>query len=43
MPRDYQRMITAIADFEAQGLNREDALMKAFAENAQDKARVSGN
>ncbi len=43
MPRDYQRMINAIADFEAQGLSREDALMKAFEENAHDKARVSGN
>jgi glutamate synthase (ferredoxin) len=43
MPRDYQRMISAIADFEAQGLSREDALMKAFEENAHDKARVSGN
>jgi glutamate synthase (ferredoxin) len=43
MPRDYQRMISAIADFEAQGLNRDDALMKAFEKNVHDKARVSGN
>lgn len=43
MPRDYKRMITAIADFEAQGLERDAALMKAFEQNAQDKARVSGN
>ncbi|ADQ13981.1 glutamate synthase large subunit [Halanaerobium hydrogeniformans] len=43
MPRDYQRMITAIEDFKQQGLCREDALMRAFEENAQDKARVSGN
>ena len=43
MPRDYQRMITAINNYKEQGLNREDALMKAFEENAQDKARVSGN
>jgi len=43
MPRDYQRMINAIADFETQGLSRKDALMKAFEENAHDEARVSGN
>jgi glutamate synthase (ferredoxin) len=43
MPRDYQRMITAIADFEAQGLSYDDALMQAFEQNTQDKARVSGN
>ena len=43
MPRDYQRMINAIADFEAQGLKKDAALMKAFEENAHDKARVSGN
>lgn len=43
MPRDYQRMINAIAEFKAQGLEREKALMKAFEENAQDKARASGN
>ena len=43
MPRDYQRMINAIADFEAQGLEKDAALMKAFEENAHDKARVSGN
>lgn len=43
MPRDYRRMITAIEDFKDQGLAVEDALMRAFEENAQDKARVSGN
>jgi glutamate synthase (ferredoxin) len=43
MPRDYQRMITAIADFESQGLEKDAALMRAFEENAHDKARVSGN
>jgi len=43
MPRDYQRMINAIAEFEAQGLKKDAALMKAFEENAHDKARVSGN
>jgi glutamate synthase (ferredoxin) len=43
MPCDYKRMITAIDNFKAQGLSRDDALMKAFEENAQDKARVSGN
>jgi len=43
MPCDYQRMITAIDNFKTQGFSREDALMKAFTENAQNKARVSGN
>jgi len=43
MPRDYQRMITAIADFESQGLEKDAALMRAFEENVHDKARVSGN
>jgi glutamate synthase (ferredoxin) len=43
MPRDYRRMITAIEDFKEQGLALEDALMRAFEDNAQDKARVSGN
>ena len=43
MPRDYQRMINAIADFKDQGLNKDAALMRAFEQNAQDKARVSGN
>ncbi|TDO95203.1 glutamate synthase (NADH) large subunit [Halanaerobium saccharolyticum] len=43
MPCDYKRMITAIDNFKAQGLSRDDALMKAFEENAHDKARVSGN
>ncbi|SIQ29445.1 glutamate synthase large subunit [Halanaerobium kushneri] len=43
MPRDYQRMITAINSFKDQGLSRKDALMKAFEENAHDEARVSGN
>ncbi|CCU78527.1 Glutamate synthase [NADPH] large chain [Halanaerobium saccharolyticum subsp. saccharolyticum DSM 6643] len=43
MPCDYQRMIKAINNFKAQGLSKNDALMKAFEENAQNKARVSGN
>jgi glutamate synthase (ferredoxin) len=36
-------MIKAINNFKAQGLSKNDALMKAFEENAQNKARVSGN
>lgn len=43
MPCDYQRMIKAINNFKDQGLSKKDALMKAFEENAQNKARVSGN
>jgi glutamate synthase (ferredoxin) len=43
MPKDYKRMITAIEQAKASGLSGDDAVMKAFEENAHDVARVSGN
>lgn len=43
MPRDYERMLTAIRSFEAQGLSNEEAMMAAFAANNSDASRVGGN
>jgi glutamate synthase (ferredoxin) len=43
IPRDYQRMLAAIARAEEQGLVGEEAIMVAFEENARDLARVGGN
>ncbi len=43
MPRDYERMLTAIRSFEAQGLSGEEAMMAAFAANNSDASRVAGN
>jgi glutamate synthase (ferredoxin) len=43
IPRDYQRMLAAIARAEEQGLVGEEAIMMAFEENARDTARVGGN
>jgi glutamate synthase (ferredoxin) len=43
IPRDYQRMLTAIARAEEQGLVGEEAIMVAFEENARDTSRVGGN
>ena len=43
MPRDYERMLTAIRSFEAQGLSGEEAMMAAFAANNSDASRVGGN
>jgi glutamate synthase (ferredoxin) len=43
IPRDYQRMLAAIARAEEQGLVGEEAIMVAFEENARDTARVGGN
>jgi len=42
MPKDYQRIITAIKRFKASGLSDEEALMAAFEENARDVARIGG-
>jgi glutamate synthase (ferredoxin) len=42
MPRDYQRMLTAIQRVTDSGLSGEEALMAAFEENAKDLARVGG-
>ena len=43
MPKDYQRMLDAIAAAERGGLAGEDAVMAAFEANKNDAARVSGN
>jgi len=42
-PRDYQRMLAAIARAEEQGLVGDEAIMMAFEENARDLSRVGGN
>ena len=43
IPKDYQRMLTAIAQAEQEGLIREDAIMAAFEANKNSAARASGN
>jgi len=43
MPRDYKRMLACISRAHEQGLTGDDAIMKAFEENARDLARVGGN
>jgi glutamate synthase (ferredoxin) len=43
IPRDYQRMLGAIARAEEQGLVGDEAIMMAFEANARDTARVGGN
>jgi glutamate synthase (ferredoxin) len=43
IPRDYRRMLAAIARAEEQGLVGEEAIMVAFEENARDTSRVGGN
>jgi len=42
MPKDYERMLQAIATAERAGLNGEEAVMAAFEANAKDLARVGG-
>ena len=43
MPRDYRRMLDAIARAEAMGFTGDRALMEAFEANKRDLARISGN
>lgn len=43
MPRDYKRMLDAIIQSKELGLSGEEAVMKAFIQNKEDLARVSGN
>ncbi|MCI0396404.1 MAG: glutamate synthase large subunit [Chloroflexi bacterium] len=43
MPRDYQRMLQAIAQAERDGLSGDEAIMAAFEANKRDVARVGGN
>ena len=42
MPRDYARVLKALAKAEADGLTGDDALIAAFESNAKDAARVGG-
>jgi len=42
MPKDYKRVLQAIAAAEAKGLSGDDALNEAFEINARDAARVGG-
>jgi glutamate synthase (ferredoxin) len=43
IPKDFKRMLAAIARAEEQGLVGDEAIMVAFEENARDVARVGGN
>ena len=43
MPKDYKRMLQAIAEAEKAGLSGEEAVMAAFEANAKDVARVGGS
>ncbi|HEY6201129.1 MAG TPA: glutamate synthase-related protein, partial [Candidatus Binatia bacterium] len=43
MPKDYRRMVEALAQAESKGLRGEEAVMAAFEANKNDAARVSGN
>ncbi len=42
MPKDYKRMIQAIATAEKAGLSGDQAIMAAFQANARDLARIGG-
>ena len=43
LPKDYERMLNAIRDVEAQGFTGEEALMAAFEVNNHDLSRLTGN
>jgi glutamate synthase domain-containing protein 2/glutamate synthase domain-containing protein 1/glutamate synthase domain-containing protein 3 len=43
MPRDYQRVLQAIRQYEKTGMNRDEVYMAAFEDNKSDLKRVSGN
>jgi len=43
MPKDYKRMLQAIANAENAGLTGEEAVMAAFEANAKDLARIGGS
>ena len=42
MPKDYKRVLQAIATAQAKGLRGDAALQEAFEINARDEARVGG-
>jgi glutamate synthase domain-containing protein 2/glutamate synthase domain-containing protein 3 len=43
LPKDYKRMLECIDRAQKSGFTGEEAIMKAFQENANDVARVGGN
>lgn len=43
LPKDYKRVLEALARAQADGLSGEEAVNAAFEENARDVARVGGN
>jgi glutamate synthase (ferredoxin) len=43
MPKDYKRVLEAIAEAKADGLSGEDAINAAFEANSRDTSRVGGN
>jgi glutamate synthase (ferredoxin) len=43
MPKDYKRVLQALKNALASGLNGDDALTAAFEENTRDVARISGS
>jgi glutamate synthase (ferredoxin) len=43
LPKDYERMLQAIAQAELDGLSGEEAIMVAFESNKRDLARITGN
>ncbi len=43
MPKDYKRVLEALARVQSQGLSDDEAIMAAFEANARDLARVGGN
>jgi len=43
LPKDYRRMLECIDRAEKAGLTGDEAIMRAFQENANDVARVGGN
>ena len=43
LPKDYERMLQAIAQAELDGLSGDEAIMVAFESNKRDLARITGN
>ena len=43
LPKDYGRVLRAVAEAEARGLSGDEAVMAAFEANRRDLARVGGN
>jgi len=43
MPKDYKRVLQAIADAIASGLSGDDALTAAFEANVRNVARIGGS